>query len=77
MPASEPASGSVNASAPRRSLPSSEVHSGIQRSFCSGVPITEIAVAASPETWVPSAIPAQPQLSSSAVIMAVMPGSAE
>ena len=35
-----------------------------------------MAVAARPLTWVPSAIPAQPHDSSSAVIIAVIPGSA-
>ena len=76
VPASEPASGSVRASAPRRSWPSSLVHIGRKRSHCSAVPITEMAVAARPLTWVPRAIPAQPHDSSSAVIIAVIPGSA-
>ena len=63
---SEPAEGSVTAYAPMRGLPLEPTTSGIQRAICSGVPDDAIPAAQSAEAEMASAIPAQPQCSSSA-----------
>ena len=74
-PASEPESGSVNASAPSRISPSVGVHMGRNRAACSGVAMWLIAVAASAFAIIPVPIPPHPQESSSAMISAVIPSS--
>jgi hypothetical protein len=63
---SEPAPASVTAYAPKRISSPVPKHSGTQRPICSGVPDAAIPAAASEEPEIASAIPAQPQCSSSA-----------
>ena len=47
---------------------------GIQVAICSGVPCEKIAAIGSPVPWIASAMPAQPQVSSSATSAGMMPG---
>ncbi len=70
---SEPASGSVTAKAPSAGLSTVPKQAGIQVAICSGVPWEKIAAIGRPVPWMASAMPAQPQVSSSATSAGMMP----
>ena len=69
--ASDPVEGSVNPIAPTTGALALQ-NSPIQRSFCFSLPIARMAVAAKPVPVIATAIPAQPQCSSSATSMLLM-----
>ena len=48
-------------------------HAGIQVAICSGVPCEKMAAIGNPVPWMASAMPAQPQVSSSATSAGMMP----
>jgi len=70
---SEPASGSVTQNAPSAGFSGVPKHAGIQVEIWSGVPWEKMAATGSPVPWIASAIPAQPQVSSSATSAGMMP----
>ena len=70
---SEPASGSVTANAPSAGLSGVPKQAGIHVAICSGVPCEKMAAIGSPVPWIASAIPAQPQVSSSETRAGMMP----
>jgi len=70
---SEPASGSVTAKAPRAGFSTVPKQAGIQVAICSGVPWEKMAAMGRPVPWMASAIPAQPQVSSSATRAGMIP----
>ena len=70
---SEPASGSVTAKAPRAGFSGVPKQAGIQVEIWSGVPWEKIAATGRPVPWMASAIPAQPQVSSSATSAGMIP----
>ena len=70
---SEPASGSVTAKAPSAGLSGVPKQAGIQVEIWSGVPWEKIAATGRPVPWMASAMPAQPQVSSSATSAGMIP----
>jgi len=70
---SEPASGSVTANAPSAGFSTVPKQAGIHVAICSGVPWEKIAAMGNPVPWMASAMPAQPQVSSSATRAGKMP----
>src|SRR5712692_2422617 len=70
---SEPASGSVTANAPTAGFSTVPKQAGIHVAICSGVPCEKMAAIGRPVPWMASAMPAQPQVSSSATRAGMMP----
>ena len=70
---SEPASGSVTQKAPNAGLSGVPKQAGIHSEIWSGVPCEKIAATGKPVPWMASAMPAHPQVSSSATSAGMMP----
>ena len=70
---SEPASGSVTAKAPSAGFSTVPKQAGIQVAICSGVPCEKMAAIGRPVPWMARAMPAQPQVSSSATSAGMIP----